>query len=396
MPCCGGLGFFHLTAQTASGRYVCLAGVVHHHSVGTKSPGQGADAAHHHLDPLPWEPVPVSIVVGGYNGLFQGLIQVIRVAFVGDAVIGVTGPFPDRKSIGAVVSLSPPTVENAAVETSVEDRLLTARSRSLEWATRIVKPHVDSLDQVTTNVDVVVFDKDDAASKSRIVSQVRNLLYKAFARFVFGVGFPCEDDLQRAIGAIEQSRDAIQILEQKIRSLVGSETATKPDGQDVRAQYIACCFDNVIAFTSSAALARNTASHEGKEQILQSIVRFPELARIDLVDVLPYIGLSHLRLPVRWEMSIVKLLHLPCEPAFDVNTVGDMTDWNVSLFTMWPKTLPHASRNVSVQLADRVGLTRHLEPDNGHAEGFAVIISMDSPQPHKVFGTQAQRVSQRA
>ncbi len=120
-----------------------MSGIVHHHAVRTKSPCQGADAAHHHLDPLARQTIAISIVVRWNDRLFQGLIEAVRIPLVGDSIVGVACALTYREAIGAVVRLSPPSIEDAAVETTVEDRLLTARSRGFQWASWVVEPYVD-------------------------------------------------------------------------------------------------------------------------------------------------------------------------------------------------------------------------------------------------------------
>ena len=62
----------------------------------------------------------------------------------------------------------------------------------------IVQPHVDALDQVPADVDVVVLDEDDAAGEARVVPQVGDLLDQLLARLVGRMGLAGEDDLHRA------------------------------------------------------------------------------------------------------------------------------------------------------------------------------------------------------
>ena len=70
-----------------------------------------------------------------------------------------------------------------------------------------------------------------------------------------------------------------------------------------------------VALAAAAALPADPAADERQEQVLQGVMRFPELARIDVVDPLPDLRLAHAAHPVDGEVAVVELLHLPGQPA---------------------------------------------------------------------------------
>jgi|GEM_PF-5471837 len=161
----------------------------------TKPPRQGADAIHHHLDPLAGQSVSISIVEGRDDALLESLVEIIGIASIGDPIFGVTGPLTDCETVGPIVGFGPPSIQDAAVETTIEYGLLTASSGGLQWAPRIVQPNVDPLNQVSTNIDVIVFDEGHFSSESRVMTQVGNLLDEPLARLIFGMRFTCENQL---------------------------------------------------------------------------------------------------------------------------------------------------------------------------------------------------------
>ena len=75
-----------------------MADVVGHHAVGAESPGQRADRVHHPLDPMPREPVDIAIVIKRNDFFGKRLLEVMAVAFVGNAVIDVRLP-PDVTTV---------------------------------------------------------------------------------------------------------------------------------------------------------------------------------------------------------------------------------------------------------------------------------------------------------
>ena len=135
---------------------------------------------------------------------------------------------------------------------------------------------------------------------------------------------------------------------------------------------------------------------ERQQQVLQGVVRFPQFAGIDVVDALPHVGLAHAAHPVGGEVAVVELLHLPGQPALDVDAVGDVSDGDFLFDAPRPEMGPHAPGDVAVQVAHGVGPARKLQAQHGHAEGFVLVLRLDAPQAHQLLGRDAQLVAQRA
>ena len=140
----------------------------------TESPSESADAVHHAVDPFLGQAVGVAIVVARDDFVFDRVVECFGVSRVGHLIIDVTASLSDGEPVDAVECLRPPAIENAAVETSIEDHFLAAGSAGLKGTPWVVQPDIDTLDQVSTNVDVVVFDECDAALESGIMPQIGN------------------------------------------------------------------------------------------------------------------------------------------------------------------------------------------------------------------------------
>jgi len=122
--------------------------------------------------------------------------------------------------------------------------------------------------------------------------------------------------------------DAGGILHEQRRPLVGGKAAAETDGQGAGIEHIAGGFDSVVALAPAAALAADAAADERDQEVLQRVVRFPQLARIDVVDVLPNVGLTHFVDPIGREMPVIELHHLLSEPGRNMHAVRDMADRN--------------------------------------------------------------------
>lgn len=115
----------HIAAQSTCSGNIGVLRVVHHHAMATEPPSASADAVHHHLDPLPRQTV-WSVLSNAGIAFCSAFVKILCIATISHFVIGVAGAMTNRKSIGTVKGFGPPTIENATVESSIEDRLLTA------------------------------------------------------------------------------------------------------------------------------------------------------------------------------------------------------------------------------------------------------------------------------
>ena len=74
-------------------------------------------------------------------------------------------PGADGETVGPVVCLGPPTVEDGAIESAVKHDFLAAGAGCLQRAARIVQPDIDPLHDVPAQVDVVILEDDQSAHK---------------------------------------------------------------------------------------------------------------------------------------------------------------------------------------------------------------------------------------
>ena len=246
-----------------------------------------------------------------------------------------------------------------------------------------------------TDVDVVVFDKDHAASEPRIVAEVGDFANQGLARLVGRMGLARVDDLDRPIGIGDQGVQPVEVLKHEVGPLVGGEPPSEADREDVRIEHRLRHLDCLVALTAAAALPRETAADELEQQVLEGVVRLPELARVALVDLLPDVGLAHAAEPVVREDAVVELQHLPRQPRGHVDAVGDVPDRHLLLDPPGPEVGPHLAADVAVEGANGIGPPRHLQAEHGHAEQLAGIVGLDAAQAHELVVGDAESVAGR-
>src|SRR5689334_12211043 len=110
---------------------------------------------------------------------------------------GMRAAGPDGEAVQAVVGLGPPSIENRQIETSVEHYLLAACSGSLQRTAWIIQPDVDTLHEMTANIDIVVFDEDKFVAELTMLCQLGDFLQNSFAGLVSRMSLAGEDELHR-------------------------------------------------------------------------------------------------------------------------------------------------------------------------------------------------------
>ncbi len=178
-------------------------------------------------------PSSVALIVERNHFIAEDAIQVFAVALVVHIHVGVGSAVADGEPVEPVVGFSPPAVEDGEIEAAVEHDFLSAGAGGLERTARVVEPHIDALDQVAADVDVVVLDEDKLVAEPGVAHHAGNLLQDSLSRFVMRMRLAGEQELHGALGVIDHRGQALDVDENQVGPLVGREPARKPDGQRI-------------------------------------------------------------------------------------------------------------------------------------------------------------------
>ena len=228
------------------------------------------------------------------------------------------------------------------------------------------------------------------------MAEILDLLDEVLAGLVGRMGLAGEDELHGALRIVDQFGQDIELAEEQIGALVGGEAAGETDRQRVGVEDVAGGFDDFIGFVAAASLAADAAADEVEQAVLEIAVRFPQFARVDVVERLPNLGVAHPLLPIAAEHAVVEQVHRVGEPGGNVNAVGDVADGDFFFDAPRPEVGPHAAGDVAVQSADGVGAARELEADDRHAERFVFVLRFDAAEAHELCGRDAELVAKRA
>ena len=321
-------------------------------------------------------------------------IEVLGVASVLDALVPMALAQADAEAVQTVVGLGPPAVEDRQVESAVEHHLLTAGAGRLERTAWRVEPHVDALDQVAAEVDVVVFDEHHALRVRRLATELRDCPQQLLPGVVLRVRLACEDELDGGIAGHERAQ-ALDLGEEERRPLVGGEPARESDGEHVGIEERPRLRDALGGLAATLASLRDAPAHEGEQPLLQHLVQVPELAVVDAIDGPPHGGLGAVVGPVDAHVAAVELPHLGREPGVHVHAVGDVADGHLVGGALGPQRPPHLPGDVAVDRRHGVGVPARPQGQHGHAEVFALVVGIDATEAHEVVLGQAERLAQR-
>src|SRR5260370_30711353 len=142
-------------ARRAAGCWnVALERIVHHHAIRVKAPAQRPDGPLHALDPATRQAVAIALIVQRNHFFTKNSHQVFAVARVVNIHFGMSSAVSDGEAVQAVVRFRPPAVQHLEVQTAVQNNFLAARSRGFQRTPRIVEPDIDTLRQMSADVDV--------------------------------------------------------------------------------------------------------------------------------------------------------------------------------------------------------------------------------------------------
>src|SRR5207249_936577 len=214
-------------------RQIVLLGVLAHHAHGGELGHEGDHGPADPLDPLPREALLVALVKKRNDLVGQGFVKagaVLAVLLLDRVGMRI---FADRKTVGAVVALPPPAVEDAEVEAAMSAGFHAAGAGGLQRTARGVEPDVAAGHHLPGDVHVVVLDEDEVSLEIAVFAEVDDVLDVTLAVVVARMGLAGENELDGPGLVASQLHDVVELLEDQRSAFIGGETAGEADGQRV-------------------------------------------------------------------------------------------------------------------------------------------------------------------
>jgi len=214
-------------------RTVHVPEILLEHPVGIELGGQRLHGLLDRRQPFDRNTRGISVVKCRYHHVFQDIVQglaVLRIGIGGGVLIAFQHG-SDRPAVGAVVSLHPPAVGNAHIEDTVDHHLHPAGPAGLKWATGVVEPQIDALDQMAGDPDVVILQEEDPSPEAIVPADPHDLFHEMLADAVVGVGLAGKHQMDGPVGMVNDPVQTIQVREDHVRPLVRGETPGNADHQ---------------------------------------------------------------------------------------------------------------------------------------------------------------------
>ena len=194
------------------------------------------------------------------------------------------------------------------------------------------------------------------------------MLDEALTTTIGGVCLTREEELYGVLGVIDDTLQALEVGEEEVRTLVGSEATTEADDQSVGVD----TFEDGYRRLGVAAVADPLLAVEGADMLdeteLDSLVRLPDRLVGELLDLRPGSFLCLLLDEVLAEVLRVELLPLSRGPRGQVDAVGDVADVQLFGEEALPDGGEHLLRDAAVQQAHTVGFLTGIQCEDAHGE----------------------------
>src|SRR6187397_1546659 len=160
-----------------------------------------------------------------------------------------------------------------------------------------------------------------------------------------GMGLARKYELNGAFGIVHHLREAFQLSEDQVGSLVRCKPPGEADRQRVGAECASQLLQKLRRFLPAFGLFNRRSSNEFQKAQLQAEMRFAEFAVIDVFYTLPELRLAASFRPAWAEMTVVEFGHLRRKPRRNMDSVRDMTNRHGFFVLTWKQPRPHRARN---------------------------------------------------
>ncbi|OPZ29522.1 MAG: hypothetical protein BWZ01_00531 [Deltaproteobacteria bacterium ADurb.BinA179] len=255
------------------GLHIAPVGVFLHHAVGVELGAQGPHGPLHHGYPSSGQAVHSPIVEQRDYLPLQKIVDGLALHVVLILEIVVHFPVADGPAEVGMIPFHPPAVLYTEIERTVGGCFHARGAAGFQRPPRVVQPDVRTLDQVSGDVHVVVFEEDDPVAERLLPCDVGDALDDGLAFMVSRMRLARDDDLHREVRVRDDLSQALDIVEEQESPLVGGEPFGESDGQGVRMQRLHGALDVGGLAPAGLELLRQSPAGKGDEPLPPALVR---------------------------------------------------------------------------------------------------------------------------
>ena len=193
-------------------RVELLAVLVDHPAAGEEACGH-LDGGLHHGDPGDRVAPAGTIVEKGRDVVLQQFVEGGRLDLVSVFVVVIFLAPADGESAVRRITFAPPAIENGGIEDAVHGRLHAGGAAGFDAAAGGIKPDIDALHQIAGDAHVVVFEEEKPAPDAGTFGEFHHLADEVLAVLVGRVGFAGIDELDRALGMVDEGFQPVRVAQ---------------------------------------------------------------------------------------------------------------------------------------------------------------------------------------
>ena len=375
----GAAGVGHEAAVVVRGWDVEFVAVFCDHASGGEEAEAHADGGFHHGDPAGGVAAAGAGVEERGDVVFEHAVEGGGFDGVAVFIVFVFLAIADGPAAVGGVALAPPAVEDGDIETAVDGGFHAGGAAGFHAAAWGVEPDVGSLDEGAGEAHVVVFEEEEAVADSGAAGDVDDLADEVLAVVVCGVGFACEDELDWAVLAAEESLETFGVAEEEGGAFVAGGAACEADGEDVRVEDAAGGGEFGAGGVACGELARHGVAGGAEETAAGHFVSAPEFLVGDVVDAGEVARVEGGFFPICAEERLEESEDFRGDPCGGVDAVSDVLDGDLVAEVVREDVLPHAAGDIAVESGDGVRALGHAEPEDGHGEWTVLVAGGAAP-----------------
>ena len=239
----------------------------------------------------------------------------------------------------------------------------------------VLSQHVHARDEDVRERHVVVGEHDHAVTDVVAGGERAELLDQVLAFAVMRVRLAGDQQLHRALGAREDARQPLALVQQEGQPLVGRDPAREPDREGLRVERRGLPREVARVVAALVGLPCQAAANLVDESRSRACARREQFLVGDGRKALPAVGARAVAVA---EPRAVESPELGARPGLGVHAVRDVRDRHIGGLDSREERCEHRSRDAPVQPADAVDARRHADAQCGHVEDAGIACHLGS------------------
>ena len=191
---------------------------------------------------------------------------------------------------------------------------------------------------------------------------------------------------------VDNLLQAVEVSEQEVRTLIGSETATETNHQRLRVNALQDAHHLSRIALVAQPLLGELITDVFDELLLQGHARAPDFVIGNIVDGMPNALVALVIKEIGIKILVIDLAPLSGRPSREVHTIGDIADMVFLRIVARPNGREHLLADPAMKLTHTVDLLTGVAGEGRHAETLAMIIGILATHADELIPRDAEQL----